>query len=252
MSRPLALDHAAWSSPWRTRSVRDKGFLVAGLLLCALVLPPFPGGVATLMVCLVLLLGPVGVAPRLLARISVVPLVSILIGVATVAISVGWANGPTVAVTPAGLATAGALLVRALAATAALFVLAASTPVVDLVEGLHRARVPAPLIEITMLVYRFTVELLGAAGAIGRAQEARLGYVDRRAALRSASMAVSVLFLRTWERARTLERGLAGRGYEERLTTLAPERRRSATFLAMSAALVGAVALGSWAAGGLA
>ena len=234
----LTLDHAAWSSPWRRRSVRDKAVLSLGLLLAAVSLPPFPGGVAVALVSLALLLGPIRVGWARLGRIGWLPLVSILIGVATVAVSPSWDGGPRLQVTAAGLAMAGALAVRAVAATLAMFTLACSTPMVDLLSAMGRARVPEPLIEIAALIYRFTFGLLESAGAIHAAQEARLGYANRSAAMRSASMGVAMLFVRSWDRARRLEDGLAGRGFEDSLRTLEPGRVRSAQFLTASIALL--------------
>lgn len=238
MVHGLTLDHAAWSSPWRQRSVRDKAVLSLGLLLAAVSLPPFPGGVAVALISLILLLGPIRLGWVRLARIGWLPLVSILIGVATVAISPSWDAGPRLQVTSAGLSMAGTLAVRAVAATLAMFTLACSTPMVDLLSALSRARVPDPLVEIAALVYRFTFGLLESAGAIHAAQEARLGYSSRSAAMRSASTGVAMLFVRSWDRARRLEDGLAGRGYEDSLRTLEPGRLRSARFLAASVALL--------------
>ena len=245
MSHGLTLDHAAWSSPWRTRSVRDKGVLSLGLLLAAVALPPFPGGVAVAVVSLVLLLGPIRVGWARLGRIVWLPLLSILIGVATVAISPSWDGGPKLQVTAAGMTMAADLAVRAVAATLAMLTLACSTPMVDLLSALRRARVPDPLIEIAALVYRFTFGLLESAGAIHAAQEARLGYANRSAAMRSASMGVAALFVRSWDHARRLEAGLAGRGYEDSLRTLEPDRRRSAAFLAGSLVLLATLAAAS-------
>jgi cobalt/nickel transport system permease protein len=245
MSHGLTLDHAAWSSPWRTRSVRDKGVLSLGLLLAAVAIPPFPGGVAVAVVSLVLLLGPIRVGWARLGRIVWLPLLSILIGVATVAISPSWDGGPKLQVTAAGMTMAADLAVRAVAATLAMLTLACSTPMVDLLSALRRARVPDPLIEIAALVYRFTFGLLESAGAIHAAQEARLGYANRSAAMRSASMGVAALFVRSWDHARRLEAGLAGRGYEDSLRTLEPDRRRSAAFLAGSLVLLATLAAAS-------
>jgi cobalt ABC transporter, permease protein CbiQ len=245
MGHGLALDHAAWSSPWRARSVRDKSALSLGLLLAAISLPPIPGGLAVAALSLALLLGPIRVGWTRLARIGWAPLVSILIGVATVAVSLSWESG--LRVTEAGLQAAGLLGVRAIAATLAMFTLACSTPMIDLLSALRRLRIPDPLIEIAALIYRFSFGLLDSAGAIRRAQEARLGYITRTAAMRAASMGVSVLFLRSWERARRTEDGLAGRGYVDALRTLEPTRRRSAGFLIASiatVALIAALALG--------
>ncbi|MGC3993095.1 MAG: cobalt ECF transporter T component CbiQ [Propionicimonas sp.] len=234
----LALDHAAWSSPWRSRSVRDKGLLSLGLLAAAVSLPAIPGAAAVGVVSLVLLLGPIRVGWARLGRIVVVPLVSILIGVATVAVSVSWDAGLRVRVTPVGTEAAAGLAVRAVAATLAMFTLACSTPMIDLLSALRRLRVPEPLVEIAALVYRFTFGLLESVGAIHAAQEARLGYASRTAAMRSASMGVAVLLLRSWDRARRLEDGLAARGYTDSLRTLDPPRRRSAAFLAASVAVL--------------
>lgn len=248
MSHGLALDHAAWSSPWRLRSVRDKGVLCAGLLLAALCLPPVPGGLAVVAISLGLLLGPIRVGWTRLLRICWLPLVSILIGVATVAVSVRWDVGLRLEVTEAGTATSVQLAVRALAATLAMFTLACSTPMIDLLAGLRRLRVPDPLVEIAALIYRFSFGLLESAGAVHAAQESRLGYASRSAAMRSASMGVAALFVRSWERARRLEDGLAGRGYVDALRTLEPARRRSSGFLVASiaaVALIAALAL-SW------
>ncbi len=238
MAHGLAMDQAAWTSPWRTRSVRDKAVLTLGLLLAAVTLPPVPGGVAVASVSLALLLGPIRVGLTRLWRISWLPLLSILIGVATVAVSPTWDAGPGLEVTPAGSAMAAALAVRAVAATLAMFTLACSTPIVDLFAALRRAHVPDPLIEIGSLIYRFTVGLLESAAAIHDAQVARLGYATRSAAMRSASMGVAVLFVRSWDRARRLEAGLSGRGYDDRLCTLEPDRVRSGRFLAGSIALL--------------
>lgn len=245
MAHGLALDHAAWSSPWRARSVRDKGLLSVGLLLAAVSLPPFPGGVLVAVASLVLLLGPIRVGWARLGRVLWIPLASILIGVATVAVSVNWDGGLRVQLTPEGLATAGGLAVRALAATLAMFTLACSTPMIDLLSSLRHVRVPDALIEIAALIYRFSFGLLESAGAIHQAQTARLGYASRSAAMRSASMGVAVLFLRSWDRARRMEAGLAGRGYEDALRTLEPARRRSSAFLAASIALLVVIAGGA-------
>lgn len=245
MSHGLALDHAAWSSPWRGRSVRDKAVLSGGLLIAAIALPPVPGGVGVVAISLVLLLGPIKVGWARLCRIIWMPVVSILIGVATVAVSVSWDGGLRVQLTRVGLETAGRLFVRAIAATLAMFTLACSTPMIDLLSSLRHARVPDPLIEIASLIYRFTFGLLESAGAIHAAQEARLGYANRSAAMRSASMGVASLFLRSWDHARRLEEGLAGRGYEDALRTLEPQRRRSRTMLISSLAMLTVLVAGS-------
>lgn len=234
----LTLDVAAWASPWRNRSVRDKGALAGGLLIAAVSLPAWPGGVAVAVASTAILLGPAKLGGRRLLRVLAVPLLSIAIGVVTVAVSVSWDAGLRFAITGAGVEMAGRLAVRAFAAVLAMFVLAATTPMVDVFAALRAARVPDPLVEIAALVYRLTFGLLESLGAIHEAQAARLGYATRRAAMQSAAMATTAILVRSWDRARRLEAGLAGRGYEDSLRTLDPPRRRSTAFLLASLALV--------------
>ena len=80
MAHALTLDKAAWASPWRGRSVRDKGVLAGGLLILAIAMPPWPGAAACGLASLTLLLGPARVGAARLARIMALPVVSILIG----------------------------------------------------------------------------------------------------------------------------------------------------------------------------
>ncbi len=242
MSAPgLILDDTAWGSPWRHRAVRDKTFLSVGLVVAALLLPPWPGTVLVGLTAVAILLGPAGVAPRLLARSLWLPTTFILTGALSVLVSVSWDGHPVVAITPATATTAATLLAHGWAGTAALFVLGCTTPMVDILAGLRRMRVPDAAVEIASLTYRLLFVLLGTARAIHEAQTARLGYTTYRRWLSSLAVLAGSLFVRSWERARRMEEGLAGRGYVDALRTLDPPRRASAAFVAASAALLGAI-----------
>ncbi len=243
MAHSLILDEAAWASPWRGRSVRDKAVLSGGLLVLSISLPPWPGAVACGLATLVLLLGPARIKPRQLAWIMSLPLLSIFIGVATVAVSVSWDGGIRLALPAAGLLMARDLALRATAAVLAMFLLATTTPMIDIFGALRKARVPAPLVEVASLIYRMTFGLLDSIAAIHEAQAARLGYATRRAGMRSAAMAVTAVFVRALTRAQRLEVGLAGRGFEESLVTLDPGRVRSTRFLVGSAVLLAVLAV---------
>lgn len=236
-----ALDAAAWGSAWRGRAVRDKAVLALGLLLLVLVLPPWPGAVLVAVAAIALLLGPAGVRPGLLLRCLAAPLAFIVIGAASVLVSIAWEGGPVVRVTSAGVAAAATLLARGLAGTAALLVLATTTPMVDLIAALRRARMPDACIEVASLVYRMLFVLLESVRTITEAQSARLGYGTRRATLRSSAALTGAVLLRSWERARRLEEGLAGRGYTTSLRTLDPPLRASGRFLVAAVALLAVI-----------
>ena len=237
----LALDAAAWGSAWRGRAVRDKATLSLGLIVLAVALPPWPGAPLVALVALALLLGPARVSLRLLALCLAGPLAFLTLGAVSVLFSVSWQGGPVVTITPAGVAMAGTLLGRGLAGTLGMLLLATTTPMVDLLAAMRRSRVPDACIEVAGLIYRLLFVLLESTRSITEAQQARLGYVNRRAAMRSSAALTGAILLRSWERARRLEEGLAGRGYTTSLRTLDPPLHASRTFLAASVA--GLVAL---------
>lgn len=236
--RGLALDNAAWDSPWRERAVRDKAVLALGLVALALVLPAWPGTVLVGLVAAVVLLGPARVEPHLLARCVAGPAAFIAIGAASVAVTLSWSGGPVLGLAPDAAARSGSLVGHGLAGTLSVLVLAATTPMVDLLAALRRARVPDACIEVAALMYRMLFTLLESVRAIRAAQEQRLGYSTWAAAMRSAASATTSVLVRAWQRASRLEEGLAGRGYVDALRTLDPPRHASARFVALGCVLL--------------
>lgn len=240
----LALDDAAWDSPWRRRPVRDKATLSTGLLACAVLLPWWPGGILTAFVALGVLLGPAAVPPRVLIRGLGPPLLFIALGAASLLVTLSWSGGPVVGLAPS-VSPVATVAVRGVAATLAVFVLAATTPIVDLVAGLRRARLPQACLDVIAVAYRMLFVLLDSARAVRDAQTARLGYDGRRAALRSTAALAGAVLVRAWDRAERLESGLAGRGGAEALRTLDPPVVASRRFLLLSIAGVGLLAAAS-------
>ncbi len=250
LTHNIVIDDAAWDSPWRRRRVGEKVLLSMGLVLTALLSDPWPGCTLVAALALVLMLGSARIRPMLVLVVMTAPLAFLLLGTLPV-VSVwhgfhdmawgdlgwsthGFALGP-VRFTADSVATAGALWAHSLAGTLAFVLLATTTPMVDLLSWLRTLRVPDPLIEIASLTYRLLFLLLGTTIAIRAAQHARLGDAAtwRRRWSTTASTVGSVL-LTTWERAARLQSGLEGRGYEDALLTLAPNRPRSWRFLLLS------------------
>ena len=250
MSSPV-LDRAAWASPWRHRSVLDKSLLCGGLLLVTISLPPWPTAVAVAMIGLVAAVWLARVRIGLFLRAVVAPVGFIAVGALSVAIGLGgtpagalWHWGP-LSLTEAGLQRAGTVAARGFAGMVALVLLAVTTPMVDLIDALRRLRIPEPLLEITALTYRLLFVLAQVAGSVHRAQTARLGHDGYARSLRSAGLLASVLLVHSWNRARRLEDGLAGRGHEGSLQTLSPQKLCSWRFRAITlAVLAGLVVLG--------
>lgn len=235
----LSLDDAAWTSSWRSRSTLEKSLVCLGLLLVA---------ATTTSLVVAGLVGASAVVLALLARVPLGtwlgamlgPAVFITIGAVTIAITLG--PGDLVSWGPLGVdegsaSRAALVAARALAATSATVLLAATTPMVDLLSGLRRAGVPEVAVDIAAVVYRLIFSLLDAAGAVSAAQAGRLGYSSGRAARRSVGLLAAAVFVRAWERARRLEEGLAGRGGVASVPVV-PARAVSIPFVVTGGALV--------------
>ncbi len=237
----LAVDDAAWASAWRRRSPGDKLLLCGGLVGCALVLPAWPGSLLVGLTAVVLALGPARVPVRTFARAVRWPVAFIAVGAVTAVVSVdggglGWA--------PDAAARAGSLVGHALAGSAAVLLLACTTPVSDLLPALQRLRVPPAVTEVASVTYRLLFVLLDSLRTIREAQAARMGRATVRTRLRSDGALAAAVLTRSWDRARRLQEGLAGRGMEAGLRVLPEERPSSRPFVAASlAGLVTIVAL---------
>lgn len=237
-------DRLAHTSRWRHRSLTEKAALSLGLLALALTLPPWPGGAAVLAAGSALALLGARVPPGAWVALAAPPLGFALVGAAGLAVELG----------PDGLAPARdggraalELLLRASAALSALLLLAVTTPATDLVRGLRRLGLSAELADLALAVYRFIFVLADTAQAMHAAQAARLGHAGWVRQARALGLLAASLLPRALDRARRMEVGLAARGYDGSLPSLAAERPVSAGGLATVAGVLAAVAMvGLW------
>ncbi|RBY95713.1 cobalt ECF transporter T component CbiQ [Blastococcus sp. TF02-8] len=234
----LAVDDAAWASAWRRRAPADKLLLCGGLVVTALVLPAWPGCALVGAVAVGLALGPARVPARTFGRAVRWPLAFVAVGAVTAVVEVGtgglgWA--------PDAAARAGSLVGHALAGGAAVLLLATTTPLADLLPALQRARVPAAVVEVASVVYRLLFVLLDSLRTIREAQAARMGYSSVRRSYRSSGTLAAAVLVRSWDRARRMQEGLAGRGLESGLRVLPETLPSSAAFLAAAGAVIGCI-----------
>jgi cobalt/nickel transport system permease protein len=238
----LAVDDAAWASAWRRRAPGDKLLLCGGLVVTALVLPAWPGSALVGVVAVALALGPARVPARTFLRAARWPAAFIAVGAVTAVVEVGsgglgWA--------PDAAARAGSLVGHALAGSLAVLLLATTTPVSDLLPALRRARVPDAVVEVASVVYRLLFVLLGSLHTIREAQTARMGYSSVRRSYRSSGALAAAVLTRSWDRARRMQEGLAGRGMETGLRVLPEVLPSSRVFLASSVAVLAALVVTS-------
>jgi cobalt/nickel transport system permease protein len=235
----LTIDDAAWASAWRLRSPADKVLLSGGLVLSALLLPVWPGSLLVGLAAVVLALGPARVPAGTFGRAVRVPLAFIGIGALTTVVELG---GGGVGWAPDAAARAGSLIGHAVAGSAAVLLLATTTPMSDLLPALRRLRVPAAVVEVAGVVYRLLFVLRSSLGAIREAQTARMGYATVRGSYRSSGALAAAVLTRSWDRARRLQDGLAGRGLETGLRVLPETLPASRRFEAATVAGLTALA----------
>ncbi|MEU6891427.1 cobalt ECF transporter T component CbiQ [Streptomyces sp. NPDC046557] len=238
----LLIDVAAHGSRWRHRHPLEKALLGLGLTVTAVGLPPWPGGPLVAAATLAVLLGPAGVTGRQLWRAFRIPLGFCFTGALPLLFAVGGPAGP-VSLAPDGPRHAAELLLRTSAASLGVLLFAFTTPVSDVLPRLVRAGVPAPVVDVALVMYRIGFLLLDSVAQVHRAQAARLGHTGRAALWRSLAGLAATSFVRAFDRAARLQEGLAGRGYDGTLRVLVPGAALSWRFLAASAALPAALVI---------
>lgn len=216
------IDRCADRSRWRDKPVAEKLVWALGLLVLSLALPPWPGAVLVA-ACAVVVILRAGVMPRALLCVLAWPFGFLAASAVTFPMSLDWHNGLRLIWSAAGAAQAGTLCMRAIAAFASLLVLTLTTPMGQLATGL-RAFLPASIVELILLMHRLVFVFGDTLRQMRRAQELRLGYHRSRSAYRSLAWLLAALLVRTLERARAHEDGLAARGYRGELPVLCDSR----------------------------
>ncbi len=244
MSLSSMVDRAASLSRWRNRPVAEKACLGLGFLILAVSLPPWPGAALVGGAMLVITFAGARVPFRLWATVAVLPVGFLAAGSVALMLQIG-PDG--LAPAPGGVAAAGLLTLRALAATSCLLFLALTTPATDLLSGLRRLGVPVEVVEIALLTYRFVFLIGDTAVAMTHAQRARLGHSTRRRRLRSVGLVIANLLPRALDQARRMETGLAARGWAGDMRVLSNTPRASPTaLLAIFTLQVAVAAAGAW------
>jgi cobalt/nickel transport system permease protein len=234
------IDREAHLNRWRAKPLAEKLLLALGMLALALVTPPWPGAgfVALVMTAATLLFA--RVSPKVWLACAAAPLGFLAVGAVSVVLRVD-AQGFGLA--PGGFAAAGALVARSVAGVTCLLFLALTTPTSDLLAGARRIGVPAEIIELALLMYRFLFILADAALAMDAAQAARLGHATPMRRLRSLGLLVANLLPRALDRARRMEVGLSARGWHGEMRVLSNRPGPTARGMALVTATLGATAL---------
>ncbi len=246
----MLLDAYAYGNRWRHFNPAEKG-LLTGLTLAAVLAARTPLPALMVFACMaaVTVVG-AGIPFLAYLRLLLLPAGFLLAGVASLVVSFGGGDIPLgtlpwlglpVFLSEAGLLQAALVLARSLGAVAALYFLALTTPMTEIIGLLRRLRVPALMLELMVLAYRQIFVFLQIAREMRVAQASRLGYATTRNSFRSLASLGANLYLRAHHRSQLLHRSLVCRGYEDDLRWLERDYPRSNRNLLLAAALGGSL-----------
>lgn len=237
------IDRYAYSNRIRHVDPACKTALVVSVLLLCLVLnEPLVGltaaaGMWALAVCVA------GLPGRLFGQMLFAEAFFLMLATAGVAVSIGFdapgSAGPYalrfgpvwLSSSPESLALAARLVTRALGGAAAMNFLAMTTPLVDLIDLFRRLGLPAAIIDVMALTYRFIFILMDSLDRMYVAQNSRLGYRSWRRAMASAGQLAARLFIDAYQRSERLQTALDSRAYQGELRVLPATYRRDDTLL---------------------
>ncbi len=163
-----------------------------------------------------------------------VPLTFLILG--TAAIVIGFSavpygrifipvGGVYLYLTERGPGLAVGLILKALAALSAMYMLVLSTPASEIICVLRRLHVPPIILELMSLIYRFIFVMMDTQCTMKQAAESRMGYCDFKTSCRSFGNTAGNLFVVSLKKANTYYDALTARCYDGELLFLEEEKK---------------------------
>lgn len=122
---------------------------------------------------------------------------------------------------------AAGLTAKSLLSLFAVLLVAASTPLPELVVSLEFWRVPRTLLLVVQFLYRYLFLIPAQAAQMRQAALCRGGRAFGWAGWAASAGAVGVLFVRSWERADVIYQAMLARGFQGHFPTTTPKRFRA-------------------------
>ena len=127
--------------------------------------------------------------------------------------------------TEGGTGLALGLILKALAALSAMYMLVLSTPASEIICVLRRLHVPPIILELMSLIYRFIFVMMDTQCSMKQAAESRMGYCDFKTSCRSFGSTAGNLFVVSLKKANTYYDALTARCYDGELLFLEEEKK---------------------------
>lgn len=142
-----------------------------------------------------------------------------------------------------GIILGFATFLRVMGGLSSQFFLVLTTPMTSILLILRKARIPKVLIEMSMLIYRYIFVFIEVMETMHAAQELRLGYSGLKKRLRSTSLLIANLFMRTLEQGERTFTAMSARGYDGDIRILEDLPKPSRTALVGITLLVAALTI---------
>lgn len=163
-----------------------------------------------------------------------IPLAFLLLGTAAIVIDISSVphgrvlvsvQGVSLYLTEGGPELALGLILKALAALSAMYMLVLSTPASEIICVFRRLHVPKIILELMNMIYRFIFVMMDTQCFMKQAAESRLGYCDFKTSCRSFGSTAGNLFVVSLKKANTYYDALTARCYDGELLFLEEEKR---------------------------
>lgn len=123
-----------------------------------------------------------------------------------------------------GLELSALLMMRSMAGISCLFFLIMTTPITEILNMMRKFRMPEIVGELSFMIYKLIFVLMDEIESTRIAQDARLGYL-RGNRIKSLSLLLSSMLVRSLDRAQRMERALEARCYAGRMPSLSFGRK---------------------------
>ncbi|GEM_PF-374443 len=118
-----------------------------------------------------------------------------------------------------GLELGALLMMRSMAGISCLFFLIMTTPIAEILDTMKKFRIPGIVVELSFMVYKLIFVLIEEMESTKIAQYARLGYL-RGNRIKSLSLLLSSMLVRSLEKAQNMEMALEARCYAGKMPSL--------------------------------
>lgn len=221
------IDSYSYSNDLRSvHPVEKAAFSIGTVLICLIADSIVTSSIVILMMSLGAILI-AGVSLRFYLRLLTVPASFLILAVFTVAITVARPEAGGVnflwgvkfgsfqlGIKGGNLIFGLRLFLKSMGSITSLYFLVLTTPVVEVISVLKKCRVPKLFLELMTFIYHMLFVLSSTASRIKNSQLSRLGYSSLNNTLNSLGKLGSVLFVRSYHRAKDLITALEARGYD--------------------------------------